>query len=232
MAKLRGKHDDDWPEIVASWKHQQEEMRRRMIVAPLDPLPRFVAGVDGAFSSDKTTVFAAAVIYDRQEKKIIEVAHARKKAEFPYIPGFLSFREGPAVLAAIAALRHDFGAICFDGQGYAHPSRCGLASHMAITLDVPGIGVAKSRFIGTYEEPRPKAGSTAPLMDANEQIGAVLRTQDKVNPIFISVGHRVDLNSAIALAQACTTKYRIPEPTRQADIEVAKLKATNGERTK
>lgn len=224
MAKLRGKHDDDWPEVVAGWKRQQEELRRRMIVAPLDPLPRFVAGVDGAFSSDKSTVFAAAVIYDRVEKRIIEVAHARIKAEFPYIPGFLSFREGPAVLAAIAALKHPFGAICFDGQGYAHPRRCGLASHMAITLDIPGIGVAKSRFIGTYEEPGPKAGSTAALMDGGEQIGAVLRTRDNVNPIFVSVGHRVDLDSAIALAMACTTKYRIPEPTRQADMEVGKLK--------
>jgi deoxyribonuclease V len=227
MAKLRGKHDDDWPEVVATWKKQQEDMRRRMFVAPLAPLPRFIAGVDGAFSSDKSTVFAAAVIYDRLEKQIVEVAHAKKKAEFPYIPGFLSFREGPAVLAAIAALKHPFGAICFDGQGYAHPRRCGLASHMAITLDVPGVGVAKSRFIGTYEEPRGEAGSTAALMDRGEQIGSVLRTQDKVNPIFISIGHRVDLNSAIALALACTTKYRIPEPTRQADIEVAKLKAKN-----
>jgi deoxyribonuclease V len=222
---LRGKHDSDWPDVVARWKQQQDQLRQRMVIAPLTPLPRFVAGVDGAFSTDKSTVFAAAVVYDRVEQKIIEVAHASKAAEFPYIPGFLSFREGPAVLAAIAALKHPFGVICFDGQGYAHPRRCGLAAHMAITLDVPGIGVAKSRFIGTYDVPAAKVGSVSPLMDGKEQIGAVLRTRDKVNPLFISIGHKVDLNSAMQLVLSCVTRYRIPEPTRQADIEVAKLKA-------
>lgn len=224
MAMLRGKHDPDWPELIARCKAEQDALRQRMIIAPLNPLPRFVAGVDGAFSADKSTVFAAAVIYDREEKKIIEVAHAKVQAEFPYIPGFLSFREGPAVLAALAALKHPFGVICFDGQGYAHPRRCGLASHMAITLNVPGIGVAKSRFIGTYKEPAQKAGSASPLRDKDEEIGAVLRTRDGVNPLFISVGHKVDLASAKKLVLACVTKYRIPEPTRQADIEVAKLK--------
>jgi deoxyribonuclease V len=139
---LRGKHEPGWPDLVADWKRQQLDMRRRILVQPLDPLPRFVAGVDGAFSADKTTIFAAAVIYDREAAKIIEVAHAVVKAEFPYIPTFLSFREGPAVLTAIGKLRHPFGAVCFDGQGYAHPRRCGLASHMGVTLDVPALGVA------------------------------------------------------------------------------------------
>jgi deoxyribonuclease V len=225
---LRGKHDPDWPDLILRCKAEQDALRRRMILKPLDPLPRFVAGVDGAFSADKTTVFAAAVIYDREENKIIEVAHAKKPAEFPYIPGFLSFREGPAVLAALAALKHPFGVICFDGQGYAHPRRCGLATHMAITLNVPGIGVAKSRFIGTYKDPGGKAGAASPLIDKGEPIGAVLRTRDNVNPLFISVGHKVDLASAKKLVLACITKYRIPQPTRLADIEVAKFKKEAG----
>jgi deoxyribonuclease V len=222
---LRGKHEPGWADLVADWKRQQLEMRRRMIIRPLNPLPRFVAGVDGAFSKDKSTIFAAAVVYDREAKTIVEVAHAVKQAEFPYIPTFLSFREGPAVLAAIAKLKHPFGVVCFDGQGYAHPRRCGLASHMGITLDAPSVGVAKSRLIGTYEEPATAAGSTAPLVDQEEQIGSVLRTRDAVRPVFISIGHKVDLESAARLAMACLTRYRIPEPTRQADIEVAKLKA-------
>jgi deoxyribonuclease V len=197
-----------------------------MVVRALGPLPRFVAGADAAFSGDKGTVFAAAVVYDRVERRVVEVAHATRPAEFPYVPGFLSFREGPAVLAALRALKHEFGVICFDGQGYAHPRRCGLASHMAITLDVPGVGVAKTRFIGTYDEPGEAAGSASPLMEGGERIGLVLRTRDGVNPVFVSVGHRVDLESAKELAMACVTRYRIPEPTRQADIEVAKLKAS------
>jgi deoxyribonuclease V len=123
-------------------------------------------------------------------------------------------------------LKHQYGAVLFDGQGYAHPRRCGVASHLAVTLDVVGVGVGKSRLIGTFEEPGEAAGSDAALMDRGEQIGLVLRTQDGVNPVFVSVGHRVDLESAKRLVLACTTKYRIPEPTRQADMEVAKLKAS------
>jgi deoxyribonuclease V len=155
---------------------------------------------------------------------VIEVRHASAPANVPYIPTFLSFREAPAILAAIGSLTHPFGVICFDGQGMAHPRRCGLATHIAVTLDIPGIGVAKSRLIGTFAEPALPGGSFSPLMDKDEQIGVVLRTRDHVRPLFVSIGHRVDLRSAIELLMSCT-KYRIPEPTRQADIEVAKLKA-------
>jgi deoxyribonuclease V len=187
--------------------------------------------VDGAFSADKTTIFAAAVVYDREEKRIVEVGHATAKAEFPYIPTFLSFREGPAVRAALGRLKHPFGVICFDGQGYAHPRRCGLACHVAITLDVPGVGVAKSLFVGEFEEPAATAGSFSPLVDKGETIGVVLRTRDDVRPVFVSVGHKVDLDTARELALACVTKYRIPESTRNADIEVAKLKARSRDRS-
>jgi deoxyribonuclease V len=209
---------------IQEWKDTQVELRRRMVIALLHPMPRFVAGADAAFSADKKTIYAAAVLYDRQEQRVIEVAHAVQDVIVPYIPGFLSFREGPAVMAALKSLKHPFGVVCFDGQGYAHPRRCGLASHVAITLDVPGVGVAKSRFIGTFDEPAPQAGSSSPLMDADERIGSVLRTRDNTRPLFVSIGHRVDLPSAEALVLACCTRYRVPEPTRQADIEVAKLK--------
>lgn len=222
--KMRGKHDPDWKDLVESWRQTQRSLREKLIVRPLDPLPRFVAGVDAAYAPDKTTAYAAAVVYDRVEQRSIEVVHLVCSVDVPYIPGFLSFREGPPVMAALAKLQHPFGAICFDGQGYAHPRRCGLASHAAIMLDLPGIGVAKSRFIGEFAEPATPAGAFSPLMDAGEQIGLVLRTRDSTQPIFVSVGHRVDLDSARELVLACCTKYRVPEPTRQADIEVAKLK--------
>lgn len=224
-----GKIDPAWGGLIEQWKATQRNLHARMIVQPLGELPRFVAGADAAFSSDKRTIFAAAVVYDRIEKCIIEVAHAVQEENIPYVPGFLSFREGPAVLEAIGKLEHGFGVICFDGQGIAHPRRCGLATHLAVTLDRPGVGVAKSRLIGTYKEPGYRAGSTSPLMDKGEQVGLVLRTRDGVRPLFISVGHRVDLASAKELVLACCTRYRLPEPTRQADIEVAKLKKQYGQ---
>lgn len=229
MAKRGAKGQSPLSPLIVQWKAKQAELRARIEVRPLDPLPRFVAGADAAFSSDKKSIFAAALVYDRIEQRVIEVAHIVQALNIPYIPGFLSFREGPAVSAAIRALKHEFGVVCFDGHGYAHPRRCGLASHVSIELDMPGVGVAKSRFIGTFDEPAAKAGSSSPLVDAGEQIGSVLRTCDNVQPVFISVGHRLDLTSAEALAMACCTRYRIPEPTRQADIEVAKLKRSHGD---
>jgi deoxyribonuclease V len=213
-----------WSPLIAQWKATQLELRKKLVVAPLDPLPRFVAGADAAYASDKSRVFAVALVYDRIDRRVVEVAHVARPIEVPYIPTFLSFREGPAVIDAIGKLTHPFGAVCFDGQGYAHPRRCGLASHVAITLDVPGVGVAKTRLIGTHADPAPEAGSGAPLMDKGEQIGLVLRTKDRTNPLYISVGHRVDLDSAARLVLACCTKYRVPEPTRQADIEVERFK--------
>ena len=221
---LRGKSDPGWSALVAEWKAVQGRLRKRMIITPLDPLPRFVAGADCAFSADKQTIFAAAVVYDCETRCVIEVAHATRAAEFPYIPTFLSFREGPAIQQAIGALKHEFGAILFDGQGYAHPRRCGIAAHLAIELDRPGVGVGKSRLLGTFGKLALPAGATAPLMDDHEQIGVVLRTRKNLRPVFVSVGHRVDLASAVKLVLACRTCYRIPEPTRQADLEVARLK--------
>ncbi|MGD0390629.1 MAG: endonuclease V [Tepidisphaeraceae bacterium] len=195
-----------------------------MRIEPLDPLPRFVAGADAAFSEDQQKVLATAVVYDRIEKRIVEIAHATRPIEFPYIPTFLSFREAPTVMEAVAKLKHEWGVICLDGQGYAHPRRCGLAAHISILLDCPGVGIAKSRLIGNFAEPAASAGSSSPLMDGHEQIGLVLRTRTGVKPVFISIGHRIELKSAADLAMACLDRYRIPEPTRQADIEVGRLK--------
>lgn len=211
-------------DLIAAWKAEQARLRERLIVQPLAQVPRFVAGADAAFSEERKKVIACAVVYDREKKEIIEIQHAIFPLEVPYVPTFLSFREGPAVIAAIRLLKHPFGVICFDGQGYAHPRRCGLATHIGVTLDLPAIGCAKSRLIGKFEEPAADAGSESPLMDKQEQIGLVLRTRAGVSPIFISVGHRMDLESAKRVVQACQLIYRIPEPTRQADKQVALIK--------
>jgi deoxyribonuclease V len=207
------------------WKTIQHEMRERMVVSPLPrPLPRFVAGADCAFSPDRGMIFASALVYDREERRLVELTHVIQPVEIPYVPGFLSFREGPAVIAALLQLKHPFGVIMIDGHGYAHPRRCGIAAHVAITLDKPGIGAAKSILVGTHAELPPNAGARVPLMSRGEQIGTVLRTKDQTRPVYVSIAHRSDLDSGVELVLACCTKYRLPEPTRLADMEVAKLK--------
>lgn len=213
-----------WSPLIVQWKAEQEALRKRLRMEPIKGLPRFVAGVDAAFSADKKQALAAAVIWDREAQKVIEIAHAALPVEVPYIPGFLSFREGPVVMAALANLKHPYELVMFDGQGYAHPRRCGLASFVAIQLNLPAIGVGKSRLIGTHAEPAQNAGATSPLMDAEEQIGVVLRTKDATRPIYVSVGHRADLSTATKIVMACCTRYRIPEPTRNADREVSAMK--------
>jgi len=218
--------ESEWRPLIERWKETQNRLSRQLIIEPLNPIPRFVAGADAALPSDKQRIYAAAVVYDRERQFIVDRAHAIRTAGVPYIPGFLSFREGPAVLDALGKLRHEFGVILFDGQGYAHPRRCGIAVHLAVTLDHPGVGVAKSRLVGSYQSPSAEPGSSTPLMHRGEQIGLVLRTRANVNPLFVSVAHRVDLESARQLVLACCTRYRLPEPTRQADAEVAKLKQT------
>lgn len=226
---MKTRLDPGWEQWVEKWKAEQNELRQRLVVEPLvGEMPRLIAGADAAFSPDKTKVLAAALVWDRAENRVVEVQHAVGRAEVPYVPGFLSFREGPVVSEAVRKLSHPWDVICFDGQGTAHPRRCGLAVHLGVTLGVRAIGVAKSRLIGTYADLAEEAGSTQPLIDRKEQVGMVLRTKDRTNPVFVSVGHRMDLESAVRIVCACVTKYRIPEPTRQADIEVAKLKKSLG----
>jgi deoxyribonuclease V len=136
--------------------------------------------------------------------------------EFPYVPGFLSFREIPAALQALERLEHQPDLILCDGQGRAHPRRFGLASHLGVYIDRPTVGVAKTRLIGEYREPGLRRGSHTPLVDGSEVIGAVLRTRTRIKPLFVSIGHRVSLPSAIDYTLSCCTRYKLPETTRWA----------------
>lgn len=212
---------------VATWKARQEELRARMRIEPLKKLPRFIAGVDCAFTRDKKFVLSVAVVWDRETDAAVEYSEAILPSTVPYVPGYLSFREGPTVAAAITGLSHPFEVMLFDGQGYAHPRRCGLGTHVAVELGLRSAGVAKSRLIGTFDEPAFDRGSSSPLMDGDERIGTVLRTRDGVRPLFISIGNRIDLPSAQKLVLACCRRYRLPEPTRLADKAVAALKASS-----
>lgn len=212
-------------EFTRVWISVQREIAQRVVQQPLKEMPRYVAGADCAFAPDGKTILAVALVWDREANAVVDLATAARELNVPYVSGFLSFREGPAILEAIGKLKQSFGAITFDGAGVAHPRRCGLATHLGVTLDVPSIGVAKSRLIGTHDDVPDDAGSSADLVDRGEVIGKVLRTRARIRPLFVSVGHRVDLEGAVALAMACVTRYRVPEPTRLADRDVARFKS-------
>jgi deoxyribonuclease V len=177
---------------------------------------RLVAGVDIGFEAGGRITRAAVAVLELPDLAVVETAVARRATSFPYVPGLLSFREIPAALDALAALRSTPDLLLCDGQGLAHPRRFGLASHLGWLLDLPCIGVAKSRLIGTHDEPGPARGEMALLHDRDEVIGAVLRTRTAARPVFVSTGHRVGLASAVALTLACTSRYRLPETTRAA----------------
>jgi deoxyribonuclease V len=185
---------------------------------------RRVAGADVALDLARGKAIAGVVIYRFPELEEIERVWAEETLRFPYIPGLLSFREMPAILAAFERVRNEPDLIFYDGQGYAHPRRFGIACHLGVALDCPAIGCAKSRLIGTHEEPPAGRGGWAPLEDKGERIGAVLRTRTGVKPIYVSVGHRVSLEKAIELVLAVSDGYRIPRPTRDADHFVGAVK--------
>lgn len=200
----------------------QKKFAPRVIRSGLVANLRFAAGADLAFSSDGTECVAGVVLWDVREARIVEQHIARKKVSFPYVPGLLSFREAPALLAAIGRLRTEPDVFLFDGQGYAHPRRFGLACHVGLLFDRPSLGCAKSLLVGTHDELGEMRGSTSPLMHNGEQVGVALRTRDSVNPVYVSVGHRIALASAVDVVLQCSLRYRLPEPIRLADMLVAR----------
>jgi len=178
---------------------------------------RFVGGTDLGFEDEGRTARGAVAVLAFPSLELVDWAVARRPVAFPYVPGLLSFREIPALLDAWRKLRVRPDVVLCDGQGVAHPRRIGIASHFGLVADVPTVGVAKSRLVGTHRVPALKRGSAARLMDGDEQIGIVLRTRDGVRPLYVSTGHRVSLPTAKKLVLACAPRYRLPETTRWAD---------------
>ncbi len=175
---------------------------------------RTVAGVDVSYGEVGR---AAVVVLSFPGLEVLEEVAIEGAARFPYIPGLLSFREGPLALAALERVQTRPDVLMFDGQGYAHPRRLGLASHLGVYLDMPSIGVAKSRLVGTYAEPGPNIGDRSPLVHRGEVVGVALRTKPRTNPLFVSAGHKLDLETAVAVVLRSLRGYRLPEPTRLAD---------------
>lgn len=208
-------HLHDWNLSPQAAIALQKELASQLIDAPLDlTTVRTVAGVD---VSVKNNVSQAAVVVSTYPDLVpIETVRAQLPTTYPYIPGLLTFREGEVLVEAFRQLQHEPDVFIFDGMGRIHPRRIGIAAHMGLWLDKPTLGCGKTHFIGTYTDPDVSAGSYNPLMDKDEQIGVVLRTRTGVKPVYISAGHRMDLTSAVAVAVACTTRYRLPQPIREA----------------
>jgi len=175
---------------------------------------RTVAGVDVSVKAD--TAKAAVVVLDYPDLTPIDQSTAEQPVQFPYIPGLLAFREGPVVLRAMETLVAEPDLFIFDAQGLAHPRRMGLATHIGLIIDRPSIGCAKSRLCGTHHEPGPERGTYTHLRDGNEIIGAVVRSRSEVQPVYVSVGHKIDLETAINYVLNCCRGYRLPETTRWA----------------
>jgi deoxyribonuclease V len=220
--KTRKLHE--WDLSCAEARQLQLRLAQRVRFTAMKKKPRIIAGLDCAFSKDGKRIFASAVVIDLSDFSIIETTTAARKVDFPYIPGLLSFREAPACIDAIEKLKTTPDVFIVDGQGFAHPRRFGIACHIGAIVDKPTVGCAKSRLIGTFEEPGGKKGSYNPLMDSGEEIGVVLRTRTDVKPVYVSVGHKCTLNDAISVVLQCTTKFRLPEPSRLAHQLVGQAK--------
>ncbi|MCK4470207.1 MAG: deoxyribonuclease V [Anaerolineae bacterium] len=203
-----------WDVSPAEAREIQRRLRDRVLVQPLEHQPEIIAGIDVSVKGERAR--AAVVLLSYPDLTPFHAVTAEMVVSFPYVPGLLAFREGPVVLAALERLTDRPDVLMFDAQGLAHPRRMGLATHLGVLLDVPAVGCAKSRLCGVYVEPDERKGSWTVLTDGDEVIGAVVRTRDGVRPVFVSVGHRVDLETAVSLVLGCANRYRLPEPTRWA----------------
>ena len=202
----------------------QRQLAARVRPVTSRPTPRYIAGLDVAFSAEGERSIGGVVLWDRRTRQVVEQHTATRSGLFPYIPGLLSFREAPVLLAALRKLLRDPDALLCDGHGLAHPRRFGIACHLGVLTDLPTVGCAKSRLVGDWEAVGEERCARSPLRHQGELIGSVLRTRTGVKPIFVSVGHRIELGAAEQLVLDCGAGYRLPEPTRLADKLVAQVK--------
>lgn len=203
-----------WNVTPVEARELQNRLRTQVIMADQFGTINTVAGVDIGLKKDIAR--ASVVVLSFPELQVVDSEVAESPVRFPYVPGLLSFREIPPLLTAFSQLQTEPDLVIVDGQGVAHPRRFGLASHLGLILDKPTIGCAKSRLCGRYEEPGQEQGSYTDLIDKDEVIGAVVRTRTNVSVVYVSIGHRISLDSARTLTLACCRGYRLPETTRHA----------------
>jgi deoxyribonuclease V len=211
--------DHAWDLDPADARALQRELAGRVVREDRFNEIRTVAGLDLGFpgAAGGEVGRAALVVLRLPELEVVERQVVERPVGFPYIPGLLSFRESPVALAAFEALERRPDLLMVDGQGLAHPRRFGIACHLGVILDIPALGCAKSILVGRAAEPGPEPGAWTPLVDRGETVGAALRTRARVKPVYVSIGHRVSLETAIDLTLRCGRGYRLPEPTRLAD---------------
>ncbi|HEX2316018.1 MAG TPA: deoxyribonuclease V [Thermomonospora sp.] len=207
-----------WPETPGEAEAIQDRLRPLLdLTAPGPRAPRTVAGLDVSYAEDGDRLAAAVVVLDAATLEPVEESVVTGTAAFPYVPGLFAFRELPALVEALERLSVTPDLLVCDGQGLAHPRRFGLACHLGVLTGLPSMGVAKNHLLGAYDPPGETRGSSADLTDGGEVVGRVLRTQTGVRPVFVSVGHRIDLATACRHALALSPRYRLPETTRRAD---------------
>ena len=216
----------NWPANIAEARVIQDRLRHKVCICPGPEHVNYVAGLDVSYPRNRSQpARAAAVVMHMKDLSVVDQAVVEQSVHFPYVPGYLSFREVPCLLAVLDRLSVSYDVIICDGQGLAHPKGFGLACHLGVLTDMPALGVAKSRLYGRYAPVAESKGAWQSLLDNDENvIGAVLRTRDKVKPVFVSVGHRMDISSALSLVLALCPRYRIPEPIRRADSLCARPK--------
>ncbi len=210
------KHLHNWDVSTKEAVEIQKELAAQIDVGDGIGTPSLIAGVDVSGANEERIAKAAIVMLDYPDLNVIDTVTIEAEVNFPYVPGLLSFREMPLLIKVLEKLDAVPDLVLVDGQGIAHPRRLGLASHLGLFLDIPTIGCAKSRLIGTHGELSDKAKTWTELFDGNEVIGAAVRTKIKTNPLYISVGHKISLPKAIYWTLQCCKKHRLPEPTRLA----------------
>ncbi len=215
-----------WPATAVAAIELQKELAPRVRLVPVADELELFGGADVAFSPDGKQVIAGVVVWNAATGEVVEQRVARVACRLPYIPGLLSFRELPGVLAALRKLKTVPQVMLCDAQGLAHPRRLGLACHLGLWLGLPTVGCAKSRLCGEYREPDAARGCKSELRHNDELVGSVLRTRANVKPLFISPGYLCDQKSAVRLTLAAGTRYRLPEPTRLAHRLVTEARAT------
>jgi len=228
MMKLARLHA--WPRTATAGVQLQHRLAMRVVLQPVTGRTRLMAGADAAFCDNGASALGGVVVGDRLTQTVVEQSTARVACRFPYIPGLLTFRELPALLAAFRKLRMTPEVVFADAHGLAHPRRMGLACMLGLWLNVPTVGCAKSLLCGEHGTLGRRRGSAVPLVHKGEQVGAVLRTQSGVKPVYVSPGHLCDCESACRLTLTATSKYRVPDPIRQAHQLVTRTKALLVER--
>ena len=216
-----------WNLSVKQARELQKKLAQKIQIRTMPRQIKTVAGCDVAYNKESEQLIAGMVILRFPDLTIIDEITVSEPITFPYIPGYLSFREAPAILNLIKSYHRSIDLFLFDGHGIAHPRGLGIAAHIGVLINKPSIGCAKKRLIGTFEVPGEQKGSQTELYYEGRVVGRVVRTKDRVKPIFISIGHAVNLGESVDFVLNCCLKYRLPEPTRLADVAVARAKSVS-----